>query len=247
MIALCVDDEYLLLDTLVWAVEQSPDIEKAYAFQDETDALDWAKENPFDIAFLDIELHAMDGITLASKLRDIHPDLPVIFCTGHGEYAVGAFEIHATGYVMKPIEPEAIQREIDYLKNRKQSTLMTVRCYGSFSAFNKDGFPIEFKRKKTKELLAALVYGNGSETSATKLCHMLWDDSDDMLEANKRYLWNLLSDLNAGLKKAGAEEVLGKNSNGHFVKMPLITVDETGKDTEPYMEGYAWAKKDAAG
>ncbi len=242
MIALCVDDEVLLLDTLVWAVEQSPDIEKAYAFQDELDALDWARENDFDIAFLDIELHEMDGITLASKLRETRPDLPVIFCTGHGEYAVGAFEIHASGYVMKPIEPEAIQREIDYIKNRKQSTLLTVRCYGSFAVFDKDGYPVEFKRKKTKELLAALVYNNGSESSATKLCNMLWDDGEDLMESNKRYLWNLLSDLNAGLKKAGAEDVLGKNSNGHFVKMPLIALDETGKGREPYMADYKWAE-----
>ena len=39
MKALCVDDEALLLDALLYAVRQSPDIEEAAGFEDETEAL----------------------------------------------------------------------------------------------------------------------------------------------------------------------------------------------------------------
>ena len=43
MIAICVDDEALLLRALVKAVEQSPDIKETFAFEDELDAINWAR------------------------------------------------------------------------------------------------------------------------------------------------------------------------------------------------------------
>jgi CheY-like chemotaxis protein len=41
-----------------------------------------ACEGPFDLLFSDITMPGMDGVTLAGKLRDRYPKLPIVFYTG---------------------------------------------------------------------------------------------------------------------------------------------------------------------
>ena len=56
MIALAVDDEKLMLNTLTDAIRESEDISVVYDFTSCQKALDFAKDNYFDIAFLDISM-----------------------------------------------------------------------------------------------------------------------------------------------------------------------------------------------
>ena len=59
--------------------------------------------NPYDVLFLDIEMPAMDGITLAKKLRENSDKIYIIFLTGHVEYAVEGYEVNALRYLTKPV------------------------------------------------------------------------------------------------------------------------------------------------
>ena len=132
MIAICVDDEPILLDWLDKNVSASPDIERSEKFTNELDALGFAEQHPFDVAFLDIELHEMDGVTVAQRLREITPNCGIIFCTGHASYAVKAIsQVLVDGYLLKPIRANAVQHEIDRLKARRSTrqTLLTVDLF----------------------------------------------------------------------------------------------------------------------
>ena len=55
MIAIAVDDEVLMLGALVAAIQASPDIAEVTKFSGCEEAFDFAKNNPVDIAFLDID------------------------------------------------------------------------------------------------------------------------------------------------------------------------------------------------
>lgn len=50
--------------------------------------------------FLDIQMPQTDGLTLARTLGRTMP--AVVFVTAHDEYALGAFEVHALDYLLKP-------------------------------------------------------------------------------------------------------------------------------------------------
>ena len=117
MIALCVDDEALLLEDLKRAVEKSPDISQVYAFDDAIDADEWAQTHKADIAFLDVRMPVVDGLELARRLHRNRPALPIVFCTGYKEYALDAFAIHASGYLLKPVRPDRVQEEIEHVKS----------------------------------------------------------------------------------------------------------------------------------
>lgn len=66
------------------------------------------EHNP-DLAFLDIELPDMKGIELAKKLREIKPDIEIIFITAHQEYSLDAFKLYASDYILKPIDEERVK------------------------------------------------------------------------------------------------------------------------------------------
>ena len=69
-----------------------------------------------DVAFLDIELCGESGIELAKELCALNPHTNIIFLPGHSEYTGEALDLHCSGYVLKPLTPEKIQREISHLR-----------------------------------------------------------------------------------------------------------------------------------
>ena len=119
---ICVDDEQLILKLVVRMCEKLPQISEAVGFSSSNEALEYLKENDADIALLDIEMPKINGITLAEKIKEQNPDISVIFLTGYPQYALDAFRIHASGYILKPIERQNLEAEIDYVLHSKEKT-----------------------------------------------------------------------------------------------------------------------------
>lgn len=243
MIALCVDDEEILLSVLEFAVKKSPDITDVVAFSDGASALSWAKSNKFDIAFLDIELSDINGIELSVKLREIHPYVPIFFCTAYPQYSIDAISAHANGYILKTITPEKIQKEIDYLKGSSTSSyLLRFSCDEGFFLYDKNGKHITFPRKKAAEVLALLVHNNGKSISITEICDCLWPEiGGGGNESNKNHLYKLLSDIRKMLKNENAESVLIKDGAGY--KLDMSFLEDISKTKNNYMHGFTWANK----
>lgn len=64
-----------------------------------------------DVAFLDIEMPGQNGLELAEELAAINTNTTqVVFCTAYDEFAVDAFALNATDYLMKPINPQRLQQ-----------------------------------------------------------------------------------------------------------------------------------------
>ena len=140
MKAICVDDEELILYMIVKMCESLPQLDEVKGFKSATQALDWVKENHADVAFLDIDMPEMNGINLAAEMKNAQPDLSVVFVTGYSEYALDAFRVHASGYLLKPINKEKLEKEVEYALSQKSieetkpahienQNLRRVRCF----------------------------------------------------------------------------------------------------------------------
>ena len=252
MKAIAVDDEIYMLETLQEAVSASSDIEQVEAFTSCSAALAYAAEHPIDIAFLDINMRGIGGLGLAEKLMELHPRCNIIFCTGYEEYAVSAFRLHVSGYLMKPITAEAVQTEINHIKGiRASEKLLTINCFGHFEVLY-DGRSLPFKRKKAKELLAVLVDRHGAGITAKQICAILFpDDTDD--SKNAAYLRQLILDLKNALKITGLEDVLRHETPYYRIDPNLVSCDyfrylDTGKPDfhGEYMTQYSWAETTCA-
>ena len=90
-------------------------------------------EDGFAIRFGDMDnivsYYCSQSKALAEKIIAARPSCKIVFCTGYEEYAIPAFKLHASGYLMKPITAEAVQKEIDYIKGiRTAEKLLKKPC-----------------------------------------------------------------------------------------------------------------------
>lgn len=249
MRALTIDDEWILLEELTKAVEASPNISSVKSFSYCKDLLEYIEKEEADVAFLDIHMGDMTGLELAARIREKLPECKIVFCTGYDEYALEAFKMHASGYLMKPISANAVQDEINHIKGKSEKNkLLEVKCFGTFEVFA-NGNPLLFKRSKTKELLAYLVDRNGAGVTGKQICAVLWEENLDD-SRNMNYLWQLLGDLRTTLKNAGFENILIKSGSFYSIDRSQMECDyfqfcEIGKPayTGEYMSQYEWAEE----
>ena len=248
MIAIAVDDEILMLGALVAAIKASPDISDVSQFSNCDEALDFVKENAIDIAFLDINMRGMGGLALAEKIIANCPDCKIVFCTGYEEYAIPAFKIHASGYLMKPVSAKDVQVEIDNIKGiRQREKPLTVKCFGTFEVYAK-GEKLTFKRSKTKELFAFLVDRKGAGVTVAEIGVALWESYDE--QKNHNYIHQLFRDLRQTLAAIGMEEIFERNNYLYSVNIEKIDCDYYSylKNGKPefigeYMSQYSWAEE----
>jgi DNA-binding NtrC family response regulator len=100
---LVVDDEPLIRDTLAEYLQGEGFVVRACASGEE--ALEAARQHPFDIALCDVNLPGIDGIELLQRLLQVNAETFVLLITAYAtvENAVEAFQRGAQDYLMKPI------------------------------------------------------------------------------------------------------------------------------------------------
>ena len=244
---LLVDDEKLQLSRLEEAVRDVLPGAEIHSFSNPLHAATQSEKTPFDIAFLDISMPALNGIQLAKKLKQSNPKVNVVFVTAHDDYAYESFRIHASGYVLKPVNAAKVKAEIEALRhpveleNRKK---LQVKCFGNFDVFH-NGVPLDFSYSKSKEVFAYLVDREGAAVSINELNAVLWE------EDHKSYLRNLIADIQNTLKSIGAEDVFVKRHSECFIDATKIDCDAYHyKEGDPralnlyrgeYMSQYDWA------
>lgn len=113
---LVVDDAPILLRGLIRTLREALPQARVQGFRTGAEALRCAASQRVDIAFLDIELAGESGIELAAGLKQLNPRLNVIYLTSHTEYTRQALDSYCSGYVLKPLTPEKLRRELANLR-----------------------------------------------------------------------------------------------------------------------------------
>ena len=65
-----------------------------------------------DLLLLDVRMPGVDGVQLASRLREMGTPPAIVFVTAHVEHAVEAFELEAIDYLTKPVRRERLQQAL---------------------------------------------------------------------------------------------------------------------------------------
>lgn len=86
------------------------------------EALEAVEKAAYDLAFLDINMPGMDGLTLGYELRYRENGLFIIFQTAHSEHALEAFDIGATGYLVKPYSIDQLSKTLERVEQTRNQT-----------------------------------------------------------------------------------------------------------------------------
>lgn len=113
-----IDDEKPARSELRYLITKSlPDVEIVEISNGE-DALNILSQQSFDLLCIDINLGDISGITLASTVRKIHPDVEIVFATAYNNYAEDAFNVEALDYLLKPFSEKKVKLMLEKY-NRK--------------------------------------------------------------------------------------------------------------------------------
>jgi two-component SAPR family response regulator len=248
---IAVDDERIALEGLMSMIsEVVPDAE-LNGFEYPEDALDFVDEHDCNIAFLDVEMVGMSGVELAEQLKLRNPDINIIFATGFEEYRKEAYDLHASGYLTKPITVEKVRKELyDLRRPIPKQRRIRVQTFGNFEVYI-DGMPIAFKYSKTKELLAYLIDRKGALCTSAELQAVIFEDDG----GHESYMKSLRRDLLETLEATGCSDVIAQQRGKLGVVPENLDCDYydwcDGKRMGivwqgEYMTQYSWSEYTAA-
>lgn len=107
----------------------------------------------YDLAFLDIDMGPLNGVDLARRLHELHPDMLLIFVTNYVEYSLQGYEVQAFRYLLKAEMPQKLERYVQQALTAYRKTRDTVRIFC-------DGEDVELQPQQ-------ILY---AEMSARKVC-----------------------------------------------------------------------------
>jgi two-component system, LytTR family, response regulator len=108
--AYVVDDERLAVQRLTRLLAATGRVEVVGATRDPEAALAFLRARTVDVLFLDVQMPGLTGFEL---LEQLGKDMPVVFTTAFDRYALAAFDVSSVDYLLKPIEPERLERALD--------------------------------------------------------------------------------------------------------------------------------------
>lgn len=111
-----VDDNKAIIADSLFVLEEVLPNAVIMGFNQPRKAIEYAKGNRIDLAFLDIELGTSSGLDLCRALLEINPCTNVVYLTAFPDYALDAWNTDACGFMVKPLTPESIRRQMKKLR-----------------------------------------------------------------------------------------------------------------------------------
>jgi DNA-binding NtrC family response regulator len=179
---LVVEDEAYVRDSLALILRARGFDVSASASVDE--ALERLARAPVDVVLSDLKMPKKDGLELVRRLQALSPDVPVLILTGHGTVAsaVECLKAGATDYILKPVEPDALElslgralearalrREVRYLRSAVAGAGGSETAIGESAAWKRVLAMVQAAAPTDSGVLLTGESGTGKELLARRL------------------------------------------------------------------------------
>lgn len=238
MRAIVVDDEPLACRQLDHLLKATGVFAQIITYSDSEKALNDAKQQHPDVAFLDIEMPGISGIELAEALQSESTAIQIVFTTAYNEFAVKAFDLNAIDYVLKPIMKDRIDKTIRrLLRNRQtaekaaaeQRETYGIECFDGLKFYRLDSqgtkshISVKWRTSRARELYAYLLKEHGRFVSKETLIDLLWPDSDP--EKANTQLYSTIYQIRKLMEKLPFHHRLVKNDIGYSLDLAGTPID----------------------
>ena len=223
-ILLCEDDENLGM--LLSEYLQAKNYDATLCKDGEEGYREFLK-NKFDICVLDVMMPRKDGFTLCGDIKQVNPDMPVIFLTAKAlkEDVIDGFKLGADDYITKPFSMEELTYRIDAILHRvkgKQRNEEVIVSIGRFTFDrNKQILAIDGEKRKltTKESeLLSILYEHANDVLPRELAlNKIWED-DNRVYARSMDVY--ITKLRKYRKGDEEVEILNVHGEGYKLVIP---------------------------
>jgi two-component system response regulator AlgR len=115
-------------------------------------AMEQIQRTGCDLLMLDIHMPGVDGIALASTLRQMAAPPAIVFVTAYAEHAVHAFELEAIDYLTKPVRRERLQQALQKVVRLRSA------AEGALDAGLPESLIIQERGRSERVALADVIY-----------------------------------------------------------------------------------------
>ena len=115
-IVIMVDDNKVFLNDGMPIIEEVIPNAAVIGFTKPSEAVEYAKANRIALAFLDIEMIDVSGLDVCRRLLEINQRTNVVYLTAYRDYSFDAWDTGACGFMLKPITPEGIKKQLEKLR-----------------------------------------------------------------------------------------------------------------------------------
>ena len=115
-VVIMVDDEKIILSGGIPILKQVMPNTEIVGFTKPSDAIEFAKQNHISVAFLDIEMGRISGLSLCEELLKINPRTNVIYLTAYVDYSFDAWQTGACGFMKKPLTAPDVRARLKLLR-----------------------------------------------------------------------------------------------------------------------------------
>ncbi|MEK5232992.1 response regulator [Lysinibacillus sp. FSL K6-0232] len=226
MKVIIIDDEKIAIDVLRIILQQLTEFEISIqgAFTNVIDALALLEKETINLVFLDIEMIDTHGLQVAKQLLVKQPSLQIIFVTAHTQFAVDAFDIEATDYLLKPVHEKRLIKALTKAQQKwqlrqphttpeKHTSLLYAHTFGSFYLLNAQKEIVKWRTKKARELFLYLWFHHKKPMLNAILIEELWSTLDFEKAAN--HLHTTIYQLRKLLKENGGKDPI-QLVNNHY-------------------------------
>lgn len=224
MKAIIVDDEVIMLKSFMRLSAGINGLNVVEQFSYPEDALEYVEQHKVDLAMLDVRMPGMSGIELAKKLRELRPEILIVFISAYDEYIRDSNLIGGDYYIVKPYKRETIEMMVQkmLLLSQRLHKEIYIQMFGRFMVL-RDGNPIPLSGK-AKEILALVASRRGKEVSNEEIYSTLWEGREYSNYHMKVY-YNALKRLKDLLEEEKLSNLLISTSRGQMINTALFDCD----------------------
>lgn len=226
-----VDDEQFSIQYLESILNSIDQIEIVGTYQNGSVALKEIKSLSPNLLFLDIE---MNGIELAKKIRQFNKKSHIVFVSYTEKYALQAFELGATDYILKPITLNRIKRLLERLSPppsilkeevKGETDQYTIHAFKHFHfrKNNKEIKNVKWRTAKSRELFIYLVQNSKEIARKDILIELLWPDLD--IESAFDNLYTSIYHIRKTLKSANIDITINNTFHGYEIDFNNVDYD----------------------
>lgn len=212
-----VDDEFYIVQGLVKTTNwESLGIENVYSAYSVKQAQKIMETNQIDILLTDIEMPGESGFDLIDWVKSKAPDVMTIILTSHQrfDYAHKAIERQCSGYILKPIEKYAFERELKKMIEANSKTTSVTVSSEDLSVQNNDKIIKEANENNFIKNVQRLIYNSlgSSELNRNYLASALHMNPDYLSFLFHEKFGQTLSSYITALRIDTAKELLSNTS-----------------------------------